>query len=94
MVGARAYPPKKIRFGANLFYTRKAWNENLDADTWKTISIPLRDVDWHIRKRIKKAGGPELAGLAAYLIHVTTMQRDAGLTVDRIWVTREGEQSQ
>lgn len=92
MIGARAYPPEKGRFGANLFYTRKAWNEDLDANTWKTVSVPLRDVDWHIRKRVKQGGAPGLRGLAAYLVHVTTMQRDTGLTIDRIWVTREEEQ--
>lgn len=91
MIGARAYPPENGRLGANLFYTRKAWNETLEADTWKTISLPLRDVDWHIRRRLKQGGAPEMTGLAAYMVHVTTMQHDAGLTVDRLWLTREEE---
>ncbi len=76
---------------ANLFYTRKVWNETLETDTWKTISVPLRDADWHIRKRVKQGGAPELIGLAAYMVHVTTMEHDVGLTLDRLWVTREEE---
>ena len=93
MVGARVFPPEKRQFGANLFYTKKEWSENLAADQWKTIAIPLREVGWHIRRRAKQGGAPDLNGLAAYLIQVTTMERDVGLIVDRMWVTR-GPQEQ
>jgi len=92
MVGTRAFPPQQGQFGANLFYTKKEWNENLAAGQWKSISIPLRDVGWHIRRRVKQSGAPDLNGLAAYLIQVTTMERDAGLTVDRMWVTRGSQE--
>ncbi len=88
MVAARAFPPQSGRFGANLFYTKKAWNENLPEGHWTTISIPLADVGWHTRRRTKQSGAPDLNELAAYLIHVTTMDRDAGLIIDRMWVTR------
>lgn len=93
MVGTRAFPPEKGQFGANLFYTKKEWNENLAAGQWKSIAIPLRDVGWHISRRVKQGGAPDLNGLAAYLIQITTMERDVGLTVDRMWVTR-GSQEQ
>ena len=88
MIGSRAYPPGPNRFGGNLFYTKKAWNEDLEPVTWRTVSIPLSDVGWHVKRRKKRGGAPDLDGLAAYLIQFTTMDRDVGLTIDRIWVTR------
>ncbi len=93
MLGTRVFPPEKGLSGANLFYTKKDWSEGLSAGHWKTISIPLDDVGWHIRERVKHGGAPDLNGLAAYLVHVSTMQRDTGLVVDRMWVTR-GSQEQ
>lgn len=92
MLAARAYPPEQGRFGANLFYTQKRWNEDLAAGQWKTIAIPLHAAGWHIRKRTKEGGAPDLNGLAAYLIHITTMEQDTDLTVDRMWVTRGPEE--
>lgn len=91
MLGTRAYPPKTGRIGGNLFYTRKAWNEGLPADTWKTISVPLKDVSWQMRQGKKVSGSPVLDELAVYLIHVSTMQEDAGLIVDRMWITNAAE---
>ena len=91
MIGSRAYPPGRNRSGVNLFYTKKAWNGALEPDTWRTISIPLKDVGWHVRRGNKQGGAPDLDGLAAYLIQFTTMDRDVGLTIDRIWVTSDGE---
>lgn len=94
MVGTRSYPPATGRVGRNLFYTKKAWNEDLLPETWKTISVPLRDVAWYMKQGTKESGAPELEGLAAYLIHVTTMEHDAELLVDRIWITSQSEGSQ
>lgn len=91
MIGARSYPPAGGRIGSNLFYTRKAWNEALPADTWKTISVPLKDIAWQMKQGEKVNGPPDLTGLAAYLIHISTMEQDAGLTVDRMWITDDTE---
>ena len=94
MVGTRSYPPATGRIGGNLFYTKKAWNEDLPADTWKTVSVPLKEVAWHVKQGIKNSGAPDMDGLAAYLIHVTTMNQDAGLIIDRMWITNEAEDRQ
>lgn len=89
MIGTRSYPPTTGSVGANLFYTKKAWNENLPPHLWWTISIPLSDVSWHIRQGVKNGGAPAWDPLAAYLIHITTMERDAGLIIDRVWITND-----
>lgn len=87
MIGTRSYPPATGRIGGNLFYTRKAWNEELPAETWKTISIPLKDVAWQMKQGKKVHGPSDLQSTAAYLIHVSTMRQDIGLTIERIWIT-------
>lgn len=94
MLGTRSYPPATGRIGGNLFYTLKAWNEDLPPDTWKTISVPLKDVAWQMKQGRRVTGPPDLAGKAAYLIHVSTMDQDAGLTIGRVWITNEAEASQ
>ena len=94
MVAARCYPPTEAGKGANLFYTLRAWNADLPADTWRTISIPLKDAGWHLIQGIKKGGAPDLDGLAAYLIHVTTMEQDIGLAIDRMWITNSSDERQ
>ena len=91
MIGTRCYPPATGRVGGNLFYTKRAWNEELPSDTWKTISVPLRDVSWEISQGKRVRGPTDLDGLAAYLIHITTMDQDAGLMIDRMWITNESE---
>lgn len=91
MVVARVLPQQKNRFGANLFYTRKAWNDDLLPQQWKTISVPLSEVDWFTQRRQRQSGDPELEGLSAYIIQVATPSRDVGLTINRMWVTRESE---
>ena len=92
MVGTRSYPPATGRTGGNLFYTKKAWNEDLPADTWKTISIPLKDIGWQIKQGKRSSGPFQWQGLAAYLIHVSTMEQDSGLMIDRIWITHPTEE--
>lgn len=94
MIGTRSYPPAKGRVGGNLFYTKKAWNEELLSDTWKTISVPLRDVDWQMKRGRKVRGASDLEGLAAYLVHVSTMEHDAGLIIGRMWITNSEEGGQ
>ena len=94
MIGTRAYPPEKGQVGGNLFYTKKAWNEDLPAGSWRTITIPLQDVSWHVKRGERMKGPADLEGLAAYLIHVNTMQKDAGLVIDRMWITRGAEEEQ
>lgn len=94
MIGTRSYPPASGRIGGNLFYTKKSWNEELPADTWKTISVPLKDVDWQMKQGKKVNGPSDLAGIAAYLIHISTMSQDAGVTIDRMWITNEAEANQ
>lgn len=91
MIATRSYPPATGRIGGNLFYTKKAWNELLPANTWKTISVPLRDVAWQMKQGKKVSTPSDLEGLAAYLIHVSTMEQDVGLTIDRMWITDERE---
>ena len=91
MIATRSYPPATGRIGGNLFYTKKAWNEQLPADTWRTISVPLRDVAWQMKQGKKASAPSDLEGLAAYLIHVSTMEQDVGLTIDRMWITGEQE---
>jgi len=93
MVVARRFPPRKGEYGANLFYTRKAWNEDLPTGEWRTVSVPLRNVDWYAQRKQRRYGQPNLEGLAAYLIQLSTATQDAGLTIDRIWVTRDGDRS-
>jgi len=88
MVVTRALPPGEARVGGNFFYTRKAWNQDLQAGQWKTISVPLSEVDWYVRRRKRQTDKPSLKGLAAYMIQVSTDDADIGLTVDRFWVTR------
>ena len=94
MIGTRSYPPAKGRTGGNLFYTKQAWNKGLPADTWETISVPINDVAWHIKQGAKLNGAPALDGLAAYLIHVTTMHQNSELVIDRIWITHGPEELQ
>ncbi len=94
MIGTRSYPPARGRVGGNLFYTKKAWNEDLPPDTWKTVSIPLKDVAWQMKQGKRVNGPSELAGIAAYLIHISTENEDAGLTIDRMWITNEAEANQ
>lgn len=89
MIGTRAYPPETGRIGGNLFYTKKAWNEDLPPDTWRTISVPLSDLGWQMKQGKKVAGPAPLESLAAYLIHVSTMKQDAGLMIDRIWISND-----
>lgn len=94
MVGSRSYPPATGRTGTNLFYTKKAWNEDLEVETWKTISVPLKEVAWQMKQGVRVNGAADLQGLAAYLIHVSTMEKDAGLAIDRMWITNEPKERQ
>jgi hypothetical protein len=87
MIGICSYPPARGRTGGNLFYTRKAWNEELPADTLKTISVPLKDVAWQMKQGKKVNGPSDLESIAAYLIHVSTMRQDIGLAIERMWIT-------
>ncbi|MEM9369405.1 MAG: FecR family protein [Planctomycetota bacterium] len=94
MIGARSYPPARGRVGGNLFYTKQAWNKDLPPGTWKTIAIPLKEVAWQMKQAKRVVGSSDLAGIAAYLIHISTEQQDAGLTIERMWITNEVKASQ
>ncbi|HBE66720.1 MAG TPA: hypothetical protein DDW52_01095 [Planctomycetaceae bacterium] len=86
MVAARVFPAERGRFGANYFYTRKAWNEHLRPGEWSTLSIPLSNVDWHTQRRKQRSTDPDLRNMAGYLIQVAT-EEDIDLTIKRMWVT-------
>lgn len=88
MIVTRAYPPGNGQRGVNLYYEDPAWNADLPADQWSTISVPLAEVSYFGKRDSFKTGKRELEGLAAFTVQFTSMNQDIGLTVDQIWVTR------
>ena len=92
MLSCRAVDRERKR-GGNAFFgdalSRKI--EGLQPGEWVTVSLPLAEFDRIERgkgKRPTREG--DLAGLAAYYVHLSTRTEDRGLAVERIWVTRGG----
>lgn len=89
MLVTRAYPREDGRFGKNFFYENDSWTADLPSGPWRTISIPLSEASY-TKKRGNIESGPEpVDGLAVFMLQVTTLEQDVGLTVDRIWISRE-----
>ncbi len=88
MLVTRAYPPDSRRRGVNLYYEDPSWNANIPSGQWQTISVPLSEVSYFGKRESFQKGAVGLEGLAAFIVQLTSMDRDIGLTVDRIWVTR------
>ena len=87
MVVTRAYPPGQLRRGVNLHYEIPLRDDRQTAGNWQTLSVALADVSFFDRRRVFERGAPKISGLAAFSLRLTTMDHDAGLIVDRIWVT-------
>jgi len=88
MLGTRTTDRERNR-GGNAFFEDPAWVEGLEADQWRTISIPINAFD-RFEKRNRIRNKRDLVSLAVYYIHLTTMTEDRGLIVDRMWVDRSG----
>ncbi len=89
MLVTRAYPREGRRFGKNFFYEDDSWNSDLPRGQWRTISVPLSEASY-TKKRGNIDNGPEpVDGLAVFMLQVTTLEQDVGLTVDRMWISRE-----
>ena len=62
---------------------------------WRTLSVPLSDfkranIPHSDSFQRREAGAPE-PGLPIYLVMISSQQRDAGIVVDEIWVSRGGD---
>lgn len=91
MINPRPYSPDKSSVGGNLYYEDIAAGMMLNDSQWHTVSVPLSDISFYGAEGRKQFGSPGLEGLAAYVVHLTTLGQDAGLLVDQMWVTREGD---
>lgn len=91
MINPRPYSPEKASVGGNLYYEDIAAGMKLDDSSWHTVSVPLADISFYGGEERKEFGSPGLEGLAAYIVHLTTLGQDAGLLVEKMWVTRQGE---
>ncbi len=89
MLVTRAYPRESGRFGSNYFYEDDAWSSDLPKGQWRTISVPLAGASYTKKRGRFEYGSPPVDGLAVFMLQVTTLEQDVGLTVDRMWITRE-----
>lgn len=87
MLVTRSYPRIRGRFGTNLYYEDRSWNQKLLPDQWKTISVPLARVSYHGRRNRFRQDDLAIEGLAAYQVQVSTLEENVGLQIDRLWVT-------
>ena len=70
---------------------RHSWYQ-LAAGQWATVSIPLAEFSRAAGQRTppdSQASSPR-PGDVVYMIWFSTADEDRGLTIDRIWITREG----
>ena len=88
MLVTRTYPPSGKRRGVNVYYEDPSWNANILPGQWHTISVTLADVSYFGKRGDFQTGNLKLEGLATFMIQLTSMNEDVGLTVDRMWATR------
>lgn len=94
MLVTRQYPPKPIEHGerargTNLYYENSNWNAHLAPHQWHTISIPLGQPSYHGKRKSFSHDALDVSGLAAFMLQVSSLDQEIGLTVEQIWVTRQ-----